>query len=395
MPAAQQSYFAPEGSLSPRPFTEPHTKGEFNDCLIRFGLPALSGDAFYLLLERHNRAELIRSLIFIHNGGRNGLNARAFLEKKIRDIFNLLDEGVRPTPTLIRPPPSANTNAMAPATKGEPAFVPPDTLEAFNAIARVYQLGPRLDEASLSALYQQQGRDQVMEWLKAIHTNAPGRQQVEVTMRAALEAVAPPPARPRGARSTRSDGFASRPHRTRTSGATNVSPERPTSGTHPAAKDVHQARAYGLKAAFCAEAGRDRDDQPALYIEMAPADAAGDHAFAWEKKCRFMLMRKELPMLLAVLYGWAPAVTFKNHGQTKAKQLTVENQEGGKLFVKLCDKDVPLMVLPITEWDSQLDLITLTTNLTVQAFRASGPAEVLRFVQSRVAPNLQSGAARA
>jgi hypothetical protein len=386
MRAAQQSFFSPEGSASvtPGPFIEPHTKGEFNSCLTRFGLPPLTGEAFRLLLERHDRAELIRSLIFIHNGGRNGLNAREFLAKKIRDVATLLESGVRPAPIPIRPPPSER--AREKSGSGEPAFVPPESLDAFNAVVRIYQLGPRLDQSSLDLLFQQQGHDQVMAWLKAIHTNAPGRQAVEGVMRAAVEAVAPASTRAGRSGSRLSRAYSSASQSAPTSRAPESARER-TACVTPHPQGNHQARAYGRKAAFCAEAGLDRDDQPALYVEMAPADENREHAYVWEQKCRFMLMRKELPMLLAVLYGWAPGVTFKNHGASKAKQLTVENQEGGKLFVKLCDKDVPLMVLPITEWDSQLDLITLTTNLTVQAFKATSPAEVLRFVQTRVAPS--------
>jgi hypothetical protein len=70
-----------------------------------------------------------------------------------------------------------------------------------------------------------------------------------------------------------------------------------------------------------------------VQIELAPAVAP--RSFDWERKIPFQFTRRELPLLGAMLMGYAgDSLVFTNHGPDHDKRLEL-HQQGNVLFVKL------------------------------------------------------------
>lgn len=84
-----------------------------------------------------------------------------------------------------------------------------------------------------------------------------------------------------------------------------------------------QVKAFGRKAAFCAESDVTRRGVPTVRFELATA--IGEKQFDWTNKLAIQLTQDEIIEAAAVLFGFAPQVEFKNHGD-QGKWLSIENQ---------------------------------------------------------------------
>ncbi|QHE89381.1 hypothetical protein [Hydrogenophaga sp. BPS33] len=127
---------------------------------------------------------------------------------------------------------------------------------------------------------------------------------------------------------------------------------------------------YGQKAAFKIELEQRREDQPdggQFTVQLEFAEAKGARAFDWVNKIGFQFTRRELPLLGAMLMGYAgDALDLANHGPEQDKRLELR-QQGGRLFVKL-RKGVRAIAIPVEpadvyEW-SVIVLTALKKNRT-------------------------------
>lgn len=108
--------------------------------------------------------------------------------------------------------------------------------------------------------------------------------------------------------------------------------------------------AYGGKAAFQLGDSKTKDGKHTIMIESAnklnPNDR-NDRKLDWNNKVCFQLTINELPIFIAVMYGFLSAARFDSHGACNSKFLDVFNQ-GDKFFFKSGAKDVALKVAPVS-----------------------------------------------
>ncbi|AGG89006.1 hypothetical protein [Rhodanobacter denitrificans] len=372
-------------------FVAPRSLADFNERLHAHALPGpLTPEEHKRLVEQFDRADVIRALTSLHNRARNSDGARAFLLRSINQV--------RQAPTAAAPAP----------------FAEPKNLGEFNAQLEATRLHRPLAVAEMDVLLQQVGRTDLIAALRDVHQGGPARAEAETMLRRVLaDAVvraARGQLRPSAASelppiSDDDDGFAGTDAPARAPAPPAAPAERPqhrppapaarastpSPQTADANHDRPQARAYGKRAALCVEPSDSGSQGPTLMVEMAAAVPDKEKTYDWKhSKIRFQLMRKELLYLLAVLYGWAGAAEFKNHGESKVKSLSLENQDGGKLFMKMSDKGAPMLVLPVTEVDALADFTVLALQQACKTFHQFGPTELLAFVRQRVAPGMRA-----
>ncbi|MDO8280958.1 MAG: hypothetical protein Q7T63_22925 [Burkholderiaceae bacterium] len=69
-----------------------------------------------------------------------------------------------------------------------------------------------------------------------------------------------------------------------------------------------------------------------LMVEMAPAETRS--RYDWERKIIFRLTSRELPLVVAWLFGWCGNLEFGGHGEANDKALILEDQKS-HLFMKM------------------------------------------------------------
>lgn len=106
---------------------------------------------------------------------------------------------------------------------------------------------------------------------------------------------------------------------------------------------------YGGKAALCFEEDVTRGGVPTIALDAAAS--VGNRSYNWAKKTRIQMTRAELPVVASVLLGARAACEFKAHGADKTKGFSLERQAGGKVFVKVFEKDQPVKAVPIEAAD--------------------------------------------
>ena len=105
-----------------------------------------------------------------------------------------------------------------------------------------------------------------------------------------------------------------------------------------------KVRAYGRKAALCAESDITRGNVPTVRFEIG--NSIGEKQFDWKNKLVFQLTEDEIIEIAVVLLGMVPSVNFRNHGDD-GKWLAVENQ-GRQLCIKAGTKQANSMrIVPI------------------------------------------------
>lgn len=110
---------------------------------------------------------------------------------------------------------------------------------------------------------------------------------------------------------------------------------------------------YAGKAAMKVELDvlRAQEHEPVRYtvqLEMAPAKNV--RSYDWQSKIAFQFTRKELPLLGAMLLGYAgETFVLTNHGPDHDKRLEI-HQQGNSLFVKL-RQGAKTLALPVDAAD--------------------------------------------
>jgi len=102
---------------------------------------------------------------------------------------------------------------------------------------------------------------------------------------------------------------------------------------------------YGGRAALCFEEDTTRGGVPTIALDAAIS--IGTKTYDWKKKVRIQMTRAELPVVAAVLLGKRQSCEFKAHGEDKSKGFSMERQAGGKVFVKVFEKDKGVKAVPI------------------------------------------------
>lgn len=120
----------------------------------------------------------------------------------------------------------------------------------------------------------------------------------------------------------------------------------PTERALPDPRSRH--RIYATKAALLWELDETRQHEPTLRLEAAPA--TGAKLYDWKQKISLQLTREELPWVAATVLGLTPHCEFKNHGPENNKGFRLEHQ-GSHLFVRVFQRDRPLLALPINAAD--------------------------------------------
>lgn len=132
-----------------------------------------------------------------------------------------------------------------------------------------------------------------------------------------------------------------------------ITPPEPVSSLSSDAGGEGRARAgrhvYCAKAALCFEPDETRFGIHTVCIEAA--DATGPKQYDWGNKIRVQLTRDELPVTMAVLFGWLPRCEYKNHGEDNSKGFSLEDQ-GDKLFMRVFARGRQVKAVPIPPEDA-------------------------------------------
>ena len=119
--------------------------------------------------------------------------------------------------------------------------------------------------------------------------------------------------------------------------------------------------------------------KPFHTIQLEMATAISRMKFEWDKKIIFRLTRRELPLFAACLFGWCRMLACGNHGETRDKFLTVENQPGGLLYVKL-KQGKRLIAIPVGA-EEMFDLIAEVLLVLGQNAPHVDSATLLQMIQ--------------
>ena len=163
------------------------------------------------------------------------------------------------------------------------------------------------------------------------------------------------------------------------------------------AQDRVQCKAYGSRAAITVETAETEAGIPTVRFEFAPVLGNGDSnhsddgsadkpskAYDWSKKLIIQLTADEVPQLLAVLYGFAPGAQFSNHGQSKVKWMSLENQEKS-IYMRAGDKDVPILVIPVSSPNSIMQIANIAMLVARKRYRALTGDDIRLLVKNQVA----------
>lgn len=124
-----------------------------------------------------------------------------------------------------------------------------------------------------------------------------------------------------------------------------------------------KVKVYAVSSALTAEACVDSNQRHTVSLEVANGRTPN---FDWQNKLQVLLMPNELPVVLAVLLGWAPMVEAHHHGPRKDKGFLVQHQ-GGHVFLKIFQGNNGVKAIPI----GGADLLALSGLLTHQLLKNS------------------------
>lgn len=174
-----------------------------------------------------------------------------------------------------------------------------------------------------------------------------------------------------------------------------------STGSHRSSQDRVQCKAYGNRAAITVETAETEAGIPTVRFEFAPVQGNGDSghpddastdkpgkAYDWSKKLIIQLTADEVPQLLAVLYGFAPNAQFSNHGQSKVKWMSLENQEKS-IYMRAGDKDVPILVIPVSSPNSIMQIANIAMLVARKRYRALTGDDIRLLVKNQVAQRIK------
>lgn len=130
-----------------------------------------------------------------------------------------------------------------------------------------------------------------------------------------------------------------------------VQGQRPASDTAP---PYYSFTVYGRAAALCVSEAKTRGSGVnTMQIEGALAlDAGGQRrGFDWASKIIIQLTQQETYLLLALLEGHLPQLTFQGHGDRRDKRILFEAQEAN-LYVKITQTGKPAVNVQVSPGDS-------------------------------------------
>ena len=85
-----------------------------------------------------------------------------------------------------------------------------------------------------------------------------------------------------------------------------------------------------------------------------------------------------------MLYGFAPGAQFSNHGQSKVKWMSLENQEKS-IYMRAGDKDVPILVIPVSSPNSIMQIANIAMLVARKRYRALTGDDIRLLVKNQVA----------
>lgn len=112
--------------------------------------------------------------------------------------------------------------------------------------------------------------------------------------------------------------------------------------------------AYGAKAAFQVSSSKTKEGKHTISVESANKlnpNNSNDRKLDWANKVLFQLTVDELPVFIAVMYGFIQSARFDLHGACNSKFLEVINQEN-KFFFKSGSQNVQMKAAPVSICDA-------------------------------------------
>ncbi|EQD79683.1 hypothetical protein B1A_01603 [mine drainage metagenome] len=388
------------------------TLQEINRSLVDNRVDPLNSHELAMISSMINRTRFCTTIATIT--GKPGANreaAIAYLDRLVNAARMSIRNGA--------PVPPSIWGASATTTPHAASFKPPTNLREANDFFAAHAL-PKLDYAGLSTLYSTYGRNETLRLMTLIGAGGQIGAEAADTLRGMLIDAGSPRARmaqpvPSPASVTPISGVRAQddipadpeiddePHSPAhgsrsnqgsrpTVTATSRPLPRDTTGTdRQAPKDRFQARAYGGSAALCVEASESQGGNPTVRFELAPATAKNSKTYQWENKLIVQLTADELPQLLAVLFRFAVGVRFANHGPTKSKWLSLENQDGG-LFIKAGDKDVRVLAIPVSTADALVSITDVALGVAHKKYPHLSGEDLKLIVRAQVAPRVKAPA---
>lgn len=139
---------------------------------------------------------------------------------------------------------------------------------------------------------------------------------------------------------------------------------------------------YGSKAALCFNCDETKGKTPTISLDAATLISPKN--YDWKNKIRIQLTKQELPVVAAVMLGVKQKCEFKNHGKDNDKGFSMERQEGGKLFVSVFAKGLPVKAVPVFQpdllWVSALFVSQIQKGC--DGLDTSGVIAIVRITQS-------------
>lgn len=342
------------------PFVMPTTLGQFNELIQPHGFAPMSLPLFQATrdhlgqdassspegsVEERGRAKLVSIVRNLHAGGRNGDNAKAYLQRVLAEV----QRGMRASEAEQQGSrePHARTPATQQGAQPAPAPTAPAATAARAAPAAPYGaagLGPRNQPhptATRAAAPPQQSGT-VAEFR--------GRRQEAAPERTPVPSAAP-------------------------------------AAACQAPRVRQQARAYGGKAALCVEQSENAAGAPTLRFEFGRAN--GEHSYDWsrDKKLVFDLTPHEIPQLIACMLGFVKTVEFSKHGPNKTKWMRFAHQDRG-YYICAGDKDVAMMALPVSTFDTMMAMYGLALGQLTKIAYLRDASALIAFVRAAVAPRI-------
>ena len=171
----------------------------------------------------------------------------------------------------------------------------------------------------------------------------------------------------------------------------NLGPTKEAGVPSQQAPERLQVKAFGKRAAFCAESDVTRRDVPTVRFELA--SAIGEKKFDWQNKLTIQLTQDEIIEAAAVLFGFAPKVEFRNHGED-AKWLSIEHQ-GNSVCVRAGSKQPnSLRLVPINVGRTTALAALLTAQLDKALFGVGAQGALIPILGRVAGAMMTSGARR-
>lgn len=93
-----------------------------------------------------------------------------------------------------------------------------------------------------------------------------------------------------------------------------------------------KVRVYSHSGALTFEASTTREGTPTISLDAA--EALADMGYDWASKIQIQFTAKELPVVAAVMMGFAPFCEYGGHGEAKDKHFMLKHQRD-KVFVRV------------------------------------------------------------